>query len=262
MPPKEEESYDAKRAAMATDGQTSRGGGNIFDGSQDYMAWRTWAQGKALFGRNNKPRAAETVFDCLRGGPAVQVMSGANATGDPFNTVEDILVILDQAYGGTAGMGQQEADRQLIRLRQGKKSFNDFTQEFLALCAQSSFTRTAKIAALQAAVNGQLAPMAAMIPHDSEVGVAITQLRKVDAMAPRSTFQPTERRQGKFTRGRQAQTGERDLSQVECYGCHRKGHLKRDCRSTKGKQAKSAKEATSADDEEDIVEYHPMSGNE
>lgn len=261
MPPKVEETTDAKRAAMATEGQTSRGGGNTFDGSQNYQEWRTWAKGKALFGRNNPAKAAEAIFDCLRGGPAIQAMSGANTSGDPFNSVEDILVILDASYGAQSGLGQQEADRQLIRLRQGKKTFSEFVQDFQALSAQSSFTRSAKIAMLQAAVNGQLAPMAAMIPHDSEVGAAISQLRKVEAMMPRNTFQPTERKYGK-TRGRQAQTnGERDLSQVECYNCHRKGHLKRDCRSAaKGRQAKATPDKE--EDADDIVEYHGVSGNE
>jgi hypothetical protein len=207
-----------------------------------------------MFGRADPAKAAEKVFMNLRGSAAEMAMSGAQETGDPFPSVNELLTTLDLGYAGSTGIGQQEADRRLIRLRQGTKAFPEYVIEFQTLCVQSSFSVQAKISALMAGVNAKLAPAAAMLDPDVTVGTAIAKLRQYDAMTPNPAPRQKAEGRGKNTTRGKAVRGTRDMSSIECYNCHKKGHLKKDCTS----KAKKAKEPVS-DDDDDIVE---LTGNE
>jgi hypothetical protein len=256
----ESDPFTARRAAtMTTPSSNGGSSGFTFDGTGDYQAWKAWARGVALFGRADPVKAAEKVFMNLRGTAAEMVMGQAAATGDPFPDTNAIINALDLGYAGSTGIGQQEADRRLMRLRQKNMTFADYVIEFQTLATQSSFSRQAKISALMAGVNGKLAPAAAMLEPDVEVGTAITKLRQYDAMTPNPVARTkTEgRSKGKAARGKKVREA-RDMSTIECYNCHKKGHLKKDCRS----KAKKAKEPAQEDDDdyEDIVEH--QAGNE
>jgi hypothetical protein len=256
---------DAKRAMTST-APEDRAGGAIFDGTGDYQSWRR-AQQVEAFMHDSSVAAAKVVFRRVRG-TAIETMLAAVSTSNlaafPFSSVDGILEALDLVYGGTGAYNKVEALRQLMRLRQGNQSFEDYIAKFQALAAKSQLDRPSLIGALQAGVNTKLAPAAAMIDESQEIGAAINRLKKVDQMTPNAVFKP---RNDKPTRGRAANTGgrngSRDMSKVECYNCGEKGHLSRNCskprKARKGKIAEINPEESETDD---IVEYTHMSGNE
>jgi hypothetical protein len=257
------EPVEAKRAAtMSEETAPSSGGRNMFDGTQDYQKWRTWARGKAMFRRSNSVKAAEYIFDCLQGTPAEMVMLGAADEGDPFGSAEAIFSILDRGYGAKGGESTQEAERQLMRLRQRGRSLQDYIIEFQSLAVRTSFSESAKLAALQAGVAQSLAPAAAMLDPDIELGKAIQRLQKVDAMTPRSQAGHGNQSKGSSggkTRGRQSST--KDMSKVTCFNCQQKGHYKDKCPEPEDKKGKrpakgrKAKKPEPEDSDDDIVEH-------
>lgn len=264
-PPDTDTSAKRAMAAPAPDDKT---GGSTFDGTGDYQSWRR-AQQVEAFMHDSGVAAAKVVFRRLRGAAidtALAAVQVNNLAGFPFQTVAEILIALDLGYGGTLAYTKVEAVRQLMRLRQGTRSFEDYVQQFQSLAAKSQLDNASLIAALQAGVSGKLAPTAAMIEEDTILGTAIGRLKKVDLMTPNTTFPKRDNGGNKSFKGRASSTDDkpkRDLSAVTCYNCDKKGHLARDCRGPK--RARKGKTTEARDDnpvDDDIVEHAYMSGNE
>jgi hypothetical protein len=244
QPIKEEpEASTAGRRAAVMDEVRPSGGGFTFDGTGDYNEWRTWALGQAMFMRRDPEKAAQYLFGQLRGGPAVAAL----------------ISVLDQAHLGKSAANKAEADQQLIRLRQGSRELGTFLADFQRLAAQSNFSAAMQVSFLKAAVSGRLAPFAAMISEQATVGEAVTQLRQVDRVAPRTPHPNKQGTGGGKAKGRGVKT-KKDASDVECFECHEKGHYKRDCPSkgkTRGRKAEQIKA-----DEGDDAQLEPYEGNE
>jgi hypothetical protein len=188
-------------------------------------------------------------------------MNGASTAEDqpPFASAAALISVLDQAHLGKSAANKAEADQQLIRLRQGSRELGTFLADFQRLAAQSNFSAAMQVSFLKAAVSGRLAPFAAMISEQATVGEAVTQLRQVDRVAPRTPHPNKQGTGGGKAKGRGAKT-KKDASDVECFECHEKGHYKRDCPSkgkTRGRKAEQIKA-----DEGDDAQLEPYEGNE
>lgn len=250
----------ARRAKSVSDdsGKGDSGGTYTFDGTGDYTSWRRWAQVTALT-EDSATGATKKVFKALRGMAVDVALSNQdtdNLSAFPFNTVGEILVVLDTQFSGGNLQNKQEATRLLMRLRQGNRPFEDFAQELVMLASKAKVDNTTKIAALQAGVATKLTHAAAMLDGDIEIGQAIMKLKRVDSMTPNPQRFQRGGGNDKNTKGRSVTTNKtRDKSKIECYNCHKMGHYKRDCRS----QANKASVEKEDSDIEDIIEY---SGNE
>jgi hypothetical protein len=270
----ESSTTEAKRAAMSGLNEEKTGGAT-FDGTGDYPAWRRAQQVEAWM-HDSSIAAAKVVFRRLRGS-AIDTALGAKNTDDldgfPFASVNEILVTLDTAYGGTTAFNKVEAVRQLARLRQGNKDFGAFAAEFQSLAGKSGLDNVSLIATLQAAVNSKLAGAAATIDEDTTLGNALARLKKIDQMTPnlpprggggRGTGNSTRGRAA-FTRGRGRGRGvPRDGPETRsCYGCGEKGHLSRECpNKSTARETRISDKPPPPPEEDDIVEHVHMSGNE
>jgi hypothetical protein len=246
--PSQTPEVSARRAAMASDAGSNGGsGGNTFDGTGDYITWKRGATITALLS-DDALSGAKAVFRLIKGNAVAALTADldlANTSSFPFANAQAIFTALEKIYGDPSEAQRGEALRQLARLRQSHKAFEEFLLDFTILAVQAGLSSEMKISMMRAAVSSRLATAAATI-DDSDFGTYVMKLRRADQMIPREqkkNFRTTEKR-GK---GRGTQT--RDMSKVDCYGCGETGHLKRDCK----KKAKATK--TSDDDTEDIVEH-------
>lgn len=234
-------------------GDSSNGGAYRFDGTQDYQAWKRYANMQAILAGNGA-QGSMAVFRLLTGNPADVVTADAavaTATTWPFTSQKDIFDILDLQYGASTALNKADAMERLTRLRQGNRALGEHVGEFNSLAAQSGVSEDLKTAMFRASVKGSLAAFAAALPT-ATMPELVLAMQRYERVAPRN---PTHTK-NKVTKGR---GGQSDKETRKCYNCEIVGHLASQCtRQKKPKTSKGRKgEEDHDDDASSIVSYSP-----
>jgi len=239
----------ARRTTMTTTGDTPNGG-NTFDGTGDYEAWKRGATVMALTA-DTPAAGAKAIFKLLRGSAvdtATASLGTAAPTTFPWATAATLLEVLDSTYGTSTAERQKEALRKIGRLRQGNKTLTEHLEQFNTLASQAQINAPQKISLLKATVSARLATPAALIDEDT-IGGFMQKLKIADDMIPSPA--PGQKRGWKKvekTKARQVTASE----DIRCYNCNKNGHIARKCPDKK--KGRTVKTENDSEFEGELIE--------
>ena len=158
------------------------------------------------------------------------------------NYVRDILLTLFEDKSELARI-----ERQLHNL-QMKKSATEYTAKFQALALRTQWNAAAKVSAYHKGLSEEIKDELARSPMPQDFASLVTTVHSIDnrifeRRQERKTSNPhpgkgkkenvsaTNSKPGRKGKGKGEgdRKGKKDLSKVECYGCHKKGHYKNRC---------------------------------
>lgn len=224
--------------------EESRVGRNRFDGNGNYRAWKNKWTVELICTTEAATRKAMRVFRSLEGDALEEVLAGFDVddlAGFPFENPKAIWDKLDPVYGGTTAASKGEAMGQLSRLRQGTRGVEDYIHDFGKIAAGAGLDEEARINMFIAGLSMDTRrAMGTATPARYVEALRMArqgyELRTTRNSAPQFTSWKHRGQGRRGTRGRQVTTtGERDMTQIECFQCGRTGHMKRDCRQRQGR---------------------------
>lgn len=230
----------ARRAAarMADEGEREeRRGGPVFNGTGDYAAWKEAVKAKGAYIAGASKRTAY-IFGQLRPPATGVALAGTEVDEDsdssiPFTKPSLLFAALEVVYGTSTAQDKTEAVMTLSRLYQGSKNLDDFLASFTPLAFTAGIDAEQKVAMLMAKVSRRLQPTMLMMSDHSSYPNVIAMLKRADRHLPAEKVAPRAAAAGKPARARGAKEAKdkapKDLSNVECYKCHKKGHYKNKC---------------------------------
>ena len=244
---------DAVRRAVLTKTMTTMeipSRSHMFDGSQDYVTWKRGTKIRLTLDGTTGVEAAKAVFRKLDGTALDQVLGRITDEDFKFTGPDQVFGILDETYVATA-VNQVDIRRQLTRLRQGTTPLEEHLQSFNRLAAAAALDPTDALGMLQGTINQRIMTIAAAYVGTS-MSEFVTVCKRADAMAPK-VLAKTPGYRGRKEKGRGVREAP-DISTIECYKCHKKGHYKRDCKE-KGRTARKTTEPEETDPDPDYESF-------
>jgi len=249
---KEEAYLSARRAIMTEPPKEIGGKGVIFSGlAKDvpYATWKAAVQMDIYLGELEGKSAAKAVLGRL-GGTALQTAMSAVLRKKKESVSEDTFFdALDAVYLGAHVQSIEVAVAHLSGLRQGKMTVTEYIEKVNAITAGLNMETKMVIGFIRRGIKKELAIATGAVAYD-DIGTYEGALRQMEAViGTYATPAPNPRggsgrggyrggyRGGGFQRGRGAETMERDMSQVVCYNCSKKGHMARECRGPRKARA-------------------------
>lgn len=212
--------------------------GGMFDGDQSkYANWKNGCMLKVAQKGLSGRAAATYLIDRLEGDAIATVLAG-RVSGDtvvPFETAADVIRALDSSYAGTQSVNKEAAMRALTRVRQGKRTADEFMAEFEAYANAAGIDEKQRIGMMKASVSSRILPIVLGV---QDMGYADFKIlvRTADAALPREKKDPPAKNRNKARGG---EVKEKDASNIKCFACNKMGHYRKDCRSKeKGRAAK------------------------
>lgn len=238
---------------MSTEEDRPRVG--MFDGTGNYAIWKRQVQALALMQGGTHQEKALIVFKRVTGIATAVLLEDVDLdTGEfPFENARQIFTKLDAHYAGSSQQQQQQAAQDLGRLRMKGGDFEEYASRFTELAVASGLAQNGKIGFFMAGL--PLTVKQTMgITEPATMSEAINMARRAHAIAPK----PEKRWQSTKGRGGQTQEGNPNIT---CYGCQKKGHIKRNCPRNGGQGRQAQTEQPTADPEHGGYDYM-LSGNE
>jgi len=255
-------------------------GADLFDGTGDYSAWKQKMRVSILADNLTGTAAAKYVFKRVTGDASAIMLAevGDNPITFPFATAGSVFTALEMVYGATDQQSQFAAAASLKVLTQRDRSVEEYAAEFTKLSVKAGVRGTQAAAAFMAGLRADVQATVGAGAFTS-FSDAVTTARRAEPIAQRMRRAQQGgsrgggargRGRGGTTQGRAAQT--QDLSTIECYGCGKKGHMKKDCRTNgpnsqggnRGGRQTQTQKAPKAEPQDDLEHsYHDyVGGNE
>lgn len=227
-------------------------------GAQRYASWKAKMQIMCITAWASKSQndKAAKIIEKLTDVAITNLTSKIDfrtATTNPFASPQEVFDELEKYVSG--GIEPSEVITRLSGLRQGGRRVADYTLDFQREAARALLDQKVLVglyvAGLAQRISGPLS-----INNYENLAAAVQDAGRVDDKVDRGTSQSGggQRRQtwnrGGF-RGRGRGRGgwqtsgsrgaqERDMSQVDCYNCGKKGHFARDCHDAGGSSRQNA----------------------
>jgi hypothetical protein len=171
--------------------------------------------------------------------------------GNTMTSVAAIWAVLDPVYG--AALNERDASFALDNLYQGRDSLADYTSKFNKLAAILQLSAASRIGKHSAHVAKHLKKEACMIQAATFQDYLMvltrveqaTQWEQEKAARKESKASVKTDDKPRDPKGKWKARGAQEEDTRECFYCHKKGHLKKDCRALKAEKAKQAKEKKS-----------------
>lgn len=211
----------------------------VFTGEQDFFLWKRAMQVQLAAEGGTPVDKAKWLIKRIGGSAVDACLDGINLESETFqfSGPNDIFSRLGGIYGGLTEATRQDAMRELARLRQGNKSFDEYLVDFNRLANQAQLQSPSRVAMMMAGISSRLAPYAGSAHYEDYAGF-VQLMRRTDAMMPRERKGPTPAANQGRQRGRAAREGK----PIKCWNCDTEGHTKRECpqplktKSRKGKE--------------------------
>jgi len=242
-----------------------------FDGTGNYDFWKRgcWVKAEGATEQEKTNWVLKRVEGTALGVLLAEFTDAQLIAGNPVATRQGLFQRLDPVYAKGA-QNQQDAMRRLGRLRQGNKPFQEFLVEFNEIASQTGESQQRLVGLLCNAVSGARVDMIPMAQRETTIREAAAIFGSVIERSTQGRGQNGRGGRGggrggrQQTQGRQAQT--RDMSEVECYNCGKKGHMARDCYGSKPKEgnkpSRGRETRTKPQEVEDEEDFRLHSGNE
>jgi hypothetical protein len=203
-----------------------------FDGSGNYLAWkRKWKVNLLTESELTTAGKAMKLFRAVVGNASILLMADVPDDPEtfPFNTPAEIFRILDAQYASSSGTTKADALAQIMGLRQGKRTVEEYTMDFESLAPLAGITGDAKIACYLRGMTREInTTIGVMAPPDwpAAVRAARRAAELNQGRNPPKTFGNSRRGRG----GRPQQPGRQAQEEPRlCFECDSPDHIARDC---------------------------------